>query len=539
MPHQALYRKWRPQRFSDVVGQPYTVQTLKNAIARGEVAHAYLFAGPRGTGKTSVARIFAKAMNCLQVRDGEPCNECPPCQAIGQGNHLDVLEIDGASNRGIDQIRQLREEVNFAPAQGRYKVYIIDEVHMLTHEAFNALLKTLEEPPSHAVFILATTEPHKVPPTVLSRCQAFEFKAIPAERIAAHLQRIAQAEGILLSPAARDALARHARGALRDALVLLDQLASLAGEETITADALYEMLGLPSEEILERFLNALLRHDRATALQLIANLAERGRDLELFVEELLRRCRDRLLASPGQGAQSVPPEARLVKDLLELRRELRFALDPRLLLEVFVLARSPIAVENATEPKPPSAPPSPVPAASASDSAVSREAGRRVADRASKAAPREEEGQSERPPLDISQAWRELLARARREKAALQALLAEASPRVVGSTLYIEYPPDYTFHKERLEQPTQRSFLQALVREIFGEVQVVIGFSSGSGSASAASPAGREAQEASPIRSGADLQEGVRRVREAFAGHLLHGTEGAEAEGEEGERETR
>jgi DNA polymerase-3 subunit gamma/tau len=242
MEELSLYRRWRPKRFSEVVGQDLVVATLKRAVALGKLHHAYLFAGQRGVGKTTLARILARAANCLAPEDGEPCNRCPNCLRILEGKSLDVVEIDGASHRGIDQVRQLREEVAFLPAGARYKVYIIDEVHMLTQEAFNALLKTLEEPPPHVIFMFATTEPHKVPPTVLSRCQAFWLQPIPEELIAKRVEEIAKAEGFALGEGAAALLARRAGGSLRDALVLLEQLGR-AGP--ITPEKIESYLGLP------------------------------------------------------------------------------------------------------------------------------------------------------------------------------------------------------------------------------------------------------------------------------------------------------
>src|SRR5512139_1658321 len=224
---QALYRKWRPAQWDQVIGQEHVVQTLRNAVVAERVAHAYLFAGPRGTGKTTTARLLAKAVNCLdEDLAARPCNECAHCQAVNQGRFLDLIEIDAASNTSVEDVRDLRDKINFSPNTGRYKIYIIDEVHMLSTAAFNALLKTLEEPPAHAIFILATTEVHKIPATVLSRCQRHEFRRIPVADIVAVLKMIAQEEGIAVDTAALAAIARQSTGAMRDAISLLDQLAS-------------------------------------------------------------------------------------------------------------------------------------------------------------------------------------------------------------------------------------------------------------------------------------------------------------------------
>jgi DNA polymerase-3 subunit gamma/tau len=527
-PHQALYRKWRPQRFADVVDQRYTVQTLVNAISRGEIAHAYLFSGPRGTGKTSVARIFAKAINCPNQKDGEPCNACPGCKRITRGSALDVIEIDGASNRGIDQIRQLREEVNFAPAESRYKVYIIDEVHMLTNEAFNALLKTLEEPPAHVIFVFATTEPHKVPATVLSRCQAFEFKTIPEEQIEKHLREIARAEKIRMDEEALSAIARHARGALRDALVLVEQLVSYKGREAITAQDLYDMLGLPPTETIDRFLSALITRDGVEALRTIEELAERGRDLELFLDEAVHRSRDHLIRSLQGSEVQIPgsPEdwIGLTGRLLELKREMRYALDKRILLEVKALE---IARVPTLEPPAVSAPKS---AEKTSESSAAKAASGRESETEPPARPKRTEKQppAEEPlsepaakapkPVAAPDRWPTLLRRARCEKPALYALLAEASARSEADALVIEYPEDFTFHKERLEQPENLQIIEALVREIYGDVRLTIGFAASSAPPRADEPASGSGVEAEA--EGDDLREKAELVRRVFDGEI-------------------
>ncbi|MEM5794931.1 MAG: DNA polymerase III subunit gamma/tau, partial [Bacillota bacterium] len=250
MAYIALYRQWRPQDFEQLVGQEHISTTLKNAITSNRIAHAYLFSGPRGTGKTSTAKIMAKALNCLQGPTIHPCNACDRCKRIIDGSSMDVLEIDAASNRGIDEIRELREKVKFTPVDGRYKVYIIDEVHMLTTEAFNALLKTLEEPPAHAIFILATTEPHKIPATILSRCQRYDFRRIDSEAISGRLLKVLQEMSIEAEPEALGVIARFAEGGLRDALSILDQCIAFSGDR-ITVEDVRSMLGLAGDEWLE------------------------------------------------------------------------------------------------------------------------------------------------------------------------------------------------------------------------------------------------------------------------------------------------
>src|SRR5919197_4085576 len=244
-PHRALYLRWRPQRFEDVVGQDHVTRTLRNAVKAGRPGHAYLFTGPRGTGKTSVARILYRAANCPHAEDGDPCNRCPLCLAALDGRALDLIEIDAASNRGIDDIRELRERIAYRPAEGRSKVYIIDEAHELTQAAWDALLKTLEEPPAHVIFVLATTEAHKVPATIVSRCQRFDFRRIPFDATRDQLARVAGAEGMDIEPVVLDRLALVARGGLRDALSLLDQLGAFTGAriDMVVARA---VLSLPS-----------------------------------------------------------------------------------------------------------------------------------------------------------------------------------------------------------------------------------------------------------------------------------------------------
>ncbi len=291
--YQVLYRKWRPQTFSDVYGQPVVTTALKNELRTNRLAHAYLFTGSRGTGKTSCAKILAKAVNCLHPVDGDPCNQCDNCRGIDAGTILDVTEIDAASNNGVDNIRELRDEVNFAPAVGKYRVYIIDEVHMLSPGAFNALLKTLEEPPEHVIFILATTEVHKLPATILSRCQRFDFGRIPPADIAARLQFVAKEEALSLTDEAALMIARLADGGMRDALSILDQCISRSKDITVTTVA--EATGMAGRDHLFALAAAIRGGDGAAALSLLGDLYEGSKDMERLCVELIEFYRNMMI----------------------------------------------------------------------------------------------------------------------------------------------------------------------------------------------------------------------------------------------------
>jgi DNA polymerase III subunit gamma/tau len=315
--YQVLARKWRPQSFTAVVGQDAITQTLRNALASGRLAHAYLFAGPRGIGKTTMARLLAKALLCPERKAEEPCGTCPVCQEVQAGATVDVIEIDGASNRGIDDIRTLRENVKYAPARGRYKVYIIDEVHQLTPQAFDALLKTLEEPPAHVVFVLATTDPREIPLTVLSRVQRFDFKPIPPDIVSETLRRILIEEGVTHDPAALPIIARAATGSLRDALSLLDT-ALAHGGGTLEAAATAQVLGTAAPAQVRALVEAMLAHDAARALEAIDRAAAEGDDLGALARETIELMRHVLVlkAAPAARFAGLAPAA--VDDLLGL-----------------------------------------------------------------------------------------------------------------------------------------------------------------------------------------------------------------------------
>jgi DNA polymerase-3 subunit gamma/tau len=310
MSYLVLARKWRPQRFEEVVGQQHITQTLQNAISQKRVAHAFLFTGARGVGKTSTARILAKALNCEKGPQINPCDQCTNCQEITHGNSMDVIEIDGASNRGIDEIRELRENVRYTPAKSRYKVYIIDEVHMLTREAFNALLKTLEEPPPHILFIFATTEPHKIPATILSRCQRYDFKRIPFREVVGSLKRIVEEEKIQISQRGLLSIAQESEGSLRDAQSLLDQVIAYAGKN-IRDEDIAEVLGLIDHKILSDTIDALADRDVERCMGVIEHVYHFGYDLQHFCRELLQYLRNLILIRVSQhpeGLLELPEE---------------------------------------------------------------------------------------------------------------------------------------------------------------------------------------------------------------------------------------
>ncbi len=367
MAYVALYRQWRPQDFESLVGQDHINSTLKNAILSGKIAHAYLFSGPRGTGKTSTAKILAKSLNCINGPTPEPCNSCSNCERINNGTSMDVLEIDAASNRGIDEIRELRESVKFAPVDGRYKVYIIDEVHMLTTEAFNALLKTLEEPPAHVVFILATTEAHKIPTTIHSRCQRYDFRRIGAQDIENRLAEVVAHSGLAVTPAALKIIASHADGGLRDALSILDQCTTIE-DGLITPEKVRQLLGLIGHEWVWRITAALAEKDFKVALLALNELIVLGKEVRQVLLELALYMRSIMLFKAAPNIDSIELYGddrvvlakdsekftheellRMIQLLNEGANEARWAPEPRITAEMTLLSLCRPSLSNTME----------------------------------------------------------------------------------------------------------------------------------------------------------------------------------------------
>ncbi len=369
MSYTALYRKWRPADFDDVKGQDAIVTTLRNQIKADRIGHAYLFCGTRGTGKTTVAKIFAKAVNCEHPVDGRPCGECAMCKSIAAGSSMNVIEIDAASNNGVEDIRKIREEVQYSPTEGRYKVYIIDEVHMLSIGAFNALLKTLEEPPSYVIFILATTETHKIPITILSRCQRYDFKRISIETITARLEELMKAENINVEDKALRYIAKAADGSLRDALSLLDQCLAFYLGQDLKYDNVLEVLGAVDTEVFSRLLRMILAADTTGCIRLLEDLIMQGRDLGQFVVDFVWYLRNLLLIKTSEDAQDVidmssdnlallKEESGLIDDdtlmryiriFSELSNDVKYSTQKRIMIEIALIKLTHPAMEQSRD----------------------------------------------------------------------------------------------------------------------------------------------------------------------------------------------
>jgi DNA polymerase-3 subunit gamma/tau len=495
----ALYRRYRSQTFAEVIGQDHVTRTLKNAIANGQVAHAYLLAGARGIGKTSIARIIAKAVNCRKAKDGDPCDACESCVAIRDGRFLDLIEIDAASNRGIDEMRDLREKVRFAPSMGQYKVYVIDEAHQLTNEAFNALLKTLEEPPPHVIFVLATTESQRIPATIVSRTQRFDLRRIPHQKMVQQLGAIAKSEKWQVEPAALEAISRHAQGSLRDAESILDQVATFA-EGKVRVGDVDELLGATDWEETSALFDAIAANDAAKAVGLVRTLVDDGRDLRLFVRRamdhlralVLVRASDTLPDTATESVAAVLREqaprfsldrlAKIAHRLIETEQQLRTGEGTPLPLELALLDLTTEGASPAPAPKQPApqgAPAkaaAPVPSRAAPAAPQSTPRAQAVVDLAERRAqqpPRPGEAAADRPTgaaspgvtlESVRSAWDQLLERVQERSIAKAAQLVKAEPVAIeGGTIVLAFSDEFARQMWDRQRPELERDLGELV----------------------------------------------------------------------------
>ena len=527
MAYISLYRKWRPQTFEEVIGQEYVTRTLSNSLRKGNLAHAYLFAGPRGTGKTSTARILAKALNCEEGPTPNPCNHCRSCREITDGTSVDVIEIDAASNNRVDDIRDLRERVIFSPAAARMKVYVLDEAHMITSQAFNALLKTLEEPPPHVVFVLATTEPHKMPPTILSRCQRYDFRSVPVSMLSDHLARVAEAEGIETNEKALRLIARRARGSARDALVILEQVMSY-GDGVVDEAGVAGFLGLVEDEMLVELGDCLAGGNAAGAVAMVEKAYEEGRDLVQFTREAQEHFRRVFLlqhadlgpedlevdetayAAMRRQAEGLPPDRafHFIITLREAWKEMQATASPRLVLEgaLIGMARSEldispqalsarmrkleIEVEKLTRKLAAGTAPADIQAMrpvslrepeqpdTAASGASTEEAPARDESAESEAVaevavmpevPGAVEVTAQFDLAAVRRAWPQVKEAVKERKITTHAFLLEGKPlEVQGDELYIVFPADRSFHRGEMEKEDNRRILEEAVEEVLG-----------------------------------------------------------------------
>ncbi len=516
--YKALYRKHRPDSFDGIVGQDMVIRTLKNQIKNGQIAHAYLFCGPRGTGKTSTAKVFSKAINCENIKEDGPCGVCDVCESMASGSNMDIIEIDAASNNSVDDVRDLREKVKFPPTKGSYKVYIIDEVHMLSQGAFNALLKTLEEPPKHVVFILATTEPHKLPATILSRCQRFDFKRIGQGTIVEWIRSIAQKEGLDIEESALYSIARQAEGGARDALSLLDQSMGLYGKK-ISNEGILSILGTASQDFLFTTVDDLIAGRVQGLLEAINKLVDNGKDLSVFVKDLNGHLRDMLVAklcdkpsdlidresseldrliNQAQGA-SETRLVRAVEILSELLAYIKKSSQPRILLELALIKICRPSQEDSydalidriellekqVKDNSQRLPRQMTEAVAVYEKEPSPNASIDIVERV----PAKEDYESDPGPesslepdsipmpkdegakakvKDPIANWSQILELVRKDRIAIYGLLADAKPRLKENRLILYFPPMQGFYAAAIDKEDNKAYLEGLIKQLTG-----------------------------------------------------------------------
>jgi len=503
MEHQSLYRKWRPQTFEDVIGQKHITQTLINAISLNRISHAYIFSGPRGVGKTTTARILAKSLNCEKGPTPHPCNKCKRCIRITDGYSMDVMEIDGASNNGVDSIRELRNKVNFAPAEGRYKIYIIDEVHMLSQGAFNALLKTLEEPPLHVIFIFATTDPHKIPSTILSRCQWFNFRRISLADIVTKLKMIVKDEKLNIDDKTLNIIARSSTGSMRDAESALDQIIAYCGKE-ITSQSVREVLGIIKEEVFFEFLEAIIKNDTLKGIEIVNRTSDLGEDASQFIKNLMeyvhnlslvKICHKEILNLKGiftedrehllKQSKTIKLEKlfNIVNYLAEAEKKMRYTHHPWILLEMLVIkftAGENYSLKKVEEKKDEyflDFSTKKDVSESGKKNAVTRTEvppKKKIQDKSKSKKDSSIQGKEVATDLDFNQAWTKILNKIKKTKMAVYSfIIANNLITIENNKLIIGFNKEYTFHKESLEKKNNKILLQDLIKEETGRVLAI------------------------------------------------------------------
>lgn len=495
MEYQSLYRKWRPQVFEDIIGQEHITQTLMNAISLNRIAHAYIFSGPRGVGKTTTARILAKSLNCKKGPTTHPCNKCEKCIRITDGYSMDVIEIDGASNRGIDDIRDLRNKVKFAPAEGKYKVYIIDEVHMLTAEAFNALLKTLEEPPSHVIFVFATTAPHKIPNTILSRCQWFNFRRIPLQDIITKLKMISKDEELNIDDKALNIIARSSTGSMRDAESTLDQVIAYCGKE-INLQSVRDILGIIKEDIFYDFMETIIKNDLVKGIEIINQISDSGGDPSQFVKNLMeyvhnlsliKFCTQEALDFKGiftEDKECVLKQSNLIEVeklftivdyLAEVERKMKYTHHPWILLEMLVVKFTTgenYSLKEVEEKK---------------DTAqLDKKLDKKKVEKKEELLPKktvQNKVKEKKLPvhspknstdIDLEKIWPKILSKIKKTKMSVYSfIVANNLLTIENDRLIIGFNKKHIFHKDSLEKKNNKTLLKELIKEEIGRPLII------------------------------------------------------------------
>ncbi len=497
--YQAIYRKYRPKTFDELLGQIHVTTILKNQIIKGNVGHAYLFSGTRGTGKTSAAKIFSRAVNCLDPKDGNPCNKCDICKGILDESIMDVIEMDAASNRKIEDIRELREKVVYPPSRAKYKVYIIDEVHMLTNEAFNALLKTLEEPPKHLIFLLATTEPERLPPTILSRCQRFDFKRLTSRDMEDSMRKISLEMGVEVDDKVFKLIASNSDGAMRDALSLLDQCIAF-DDKKVTYDDALKILGIANKELIFKMVDSIKEEKLDEVLQLIDHIIQEGKDTSLFLKDLIHHYRNLMIAKtsadPEQlidwgevevckrqsGEMELSYIMRSLQILADADTSMKWSTQPRIILEMAAIRLVGLNNERSLEERVKALEdgialhiqkPNQTPVKKTEKSPESKPAVEEKKETPKTSEVKRPDESIEKPGLDIEsikKAWPRFLQTVKTRKMSIYALVMEGEvAQVNGNRITLAYKDGFEFHKDAVNKPQNKEFLEGILVEFFGQ----------------------------------------------------------------------